>query len=163
MLPVFEFSDSDSKRRKINLGGSSSASSHAVILQQVRAQRTEREETRRRQENAIRLQAWWRGLQGARAFRKEIRSTFQQDITGITGLRCLLLMGDDEEALALWSNTIVSSGEGQIILLMNNPCAKFVSAGALFHLANGSQRGSWLTLVRQASYRLLCSVAKSPQ
>ena len=162
MLPVFEFGGAD-KRRKINLGGSSSVSSSTAILQQVRAQRIELQETRRRQENAIRLQAWWRGLREVRSTRKKMRALFEEDVTGITGLRCLVLMGSDEEALALWSSTMANSDEGCRFFRDDAPLAlTFSTTGALFLFAQGPQQASWLSLIRRVCRLLLCSVAKAP-
>jgi ubiquitin-protein ligase E3 C len=112
MLPLFGDSD---RRRKINLGGTSSATSQAAILDQAKARRTEREDNRRRQDNAIRLQAWWRGVREVRAVRRQMKYEFERDVTGLKGMRCLVLMGGDEDALALWSKTVVDSGEGEFV------------------------------------------------
>ena len=108
MLPSF----GNERRRPINLGGASSAASHADILEEAKNRRAERQTIKRRQENAVRLQAWWRGAVAARVARHEMRKTFEADITGISGLRCLVLIGRDEEVLARWSNAINSASEG---------------------------------------------------
>jgi ubiquitin-protein ligase E3 C len=108
MIPIF----GDERRRKMNLGGASSASSHAAILDQAKARRSERHDLRRRQENVVKLQAWWRGLKEARMVRSELKKAFEEDVTGITGLRCLVLTGRDEEVLGRWSSAMISSGEG---------------------------------------------------
>jgi ubiquitin-protein ligase E3 C len=107
MLPVF----GDDRRRLINLGGVSSASSHATILEQAKALRSERLDNKRKEEKAIRLQAWWRGLTAARTARAQMRTAFQDDVTGITGLRCLVLIGDDQ-MLAKWSEAVYAMGDG---------------------------------------------------
>ena len=112
MYSVFD----DDRMRKINLGGASTASSRAAILDQVQAQRNERSELKKRQENALAVQAWWRGLQEARSTRKAMRRMFEEDVDGITGLRCLVLIGRrDDEALAIWSSRMVDSGPGASI------------------------------------------------
>jgi ubiquitin-protein ligase E3 C len=161
MLPVFD----DNRRRRINLGGNSSATTHAAILDQAKARRSEREQNRKRNESAVRLQAWWRGLREVRGVRHELRTAFENDITGITGMRCLVLLGTDDEALGIWSRAMVSSGHGQSIL-SPPPLTigtESVLIEVLFHLAKGSDRSSWIVLVRQVTLLLLRSVAKSPR
>lgn len=100
MLPLF---GDERRRREINLGGSTSVTSQAAILDQARARRMEREAQRKREESAIRIQAWWRGAHEARRVRWQLRRVFQEQVTGITALRCLVLVGQDEELLSLWS------------------------------------------------------------
>ncbi|TFY75116.1 hypothetical protein EWM64_g8895 [Hericium alpestre] len=135
MIPLF----GDEKRRKINLGGSRSVSSHEAVLSQAKAQRTERQNIRRRQESALRIQAWWRGTHEARIVRRRLIARFQEDIRGLDGLRCLVLVAGNEEMLGQWSATVVNDGEA------------------------GPARESWLVLIRQAAVLLLQSVADSPQ
>jgi len=103
----------DDRKRKINLGGASSASSHAYIVDQARVRRIERLEQKQRQDNARRIQAWWRGLRQARRARKEISRAFDEDVTGITGMRCLILIGRREKhAVAVWSQRMIEGGPG---------------------------------------------------
>ena len=102
----------DDKRRKINLGGASSASSHAAILNQARAQRFERDKVRRQHESAVRIQAWWRGIRDTRALRRELQASFEQDVLGLSGLRCLVLIGSNDDLFGRWSGAIVCAGEG---------------------------------------------------
>jgi ubiquitin-protein ligase E3 C len=112
MLPVF----GDERKRKINLGGASSASTSSEILDQVKVQRNQRVEQKKKDDNAVKLQAWWRGLREERAARKELRKLFEDDVVGLTGLRCLVLIGRrDEEALAIWSSKMVESGPGALL------------------------------------------------
>lgn len=107
MLPLF----GDERRRQINLGGSSSATtSQAAILNQARARRVERETARKRQESAVAIQAWWRGITDARRVRQNLREQFAGDITGLTGLRCLVLIGPDTEFLDGWAAEVLSRG-----------------------------------------------------
>lgn len=111
MLPLF----GDERKRKINLGGASTASSHRAILEQARAQRDERSAQKRREASAIRVQAWWRGVQQARSVRLAMRRAFEGDVKGLVGLRCLVLMGArDEEALSVWSREMVGGGIGML-------------------------------------------------
>ena len=103
----------DERKRKINLGGAPSASSHAYIVDQARVQRLERLELKQRQDNARQIQAWWRGLRQARRVRKEILRAFNEDVTGITGMRCLILIGRREKhAVAVWSQRMIEGGPG---------------------------------------------------
>lgn len=108
MHPLFE-----ERRRPINLGGHSSSTSQVSILNEAKAKREARQNNKRRLQNAVRIQAWWRGMREAKVVRQELRRAFEQDITGVTGLRCLVLIGQDERALGMWSNAMVSSGEGR--------------------------------------------------
>ena len=113
MIPLF----GNERRRQINLGGSSSASSisHTTILNQARQRRLEREDNKRRHDNAIRLQAWWRGMRESRITRNEMRKLFMENVTSLTGLRCLVLIRD-EEILGKWSSAMIESGEGRLHL-----------------------------------------------
>ncbi|KAG1858820.1 HECT-domain-containing protein [Suillus subluteus] len=141
MLPLF----GDERRREINLGGSSSVTtSQAAILNQARARRIERETVRKRQESAVTIQAWWRGITDARRVRQELREQFIGDITGLTGLRCLVLIGQDIDFLDRWA-------------------AEALSQGSLFGLAHGSDREHWLVLMRQVFFLLLRSVSDRPR
>jgi ubiquitin-protein ligase E3 C len=110
MIPLF----GNERKRQINLGGHSSSASHDSILNEAKAKREARQDQKRRLHNAVRIQAWWRGMREARAVRQELRKTFEQDVTGMMGLRCLVLVGQDERALAMWSTAMVSSGEGEM-------------------------------------------------
>jgi len=109
MLPTF----GSERRRPINLGGATSVSSQAAILEEAKSRRLERQNVKRRQEKAIKLQAWWRGVNEAKAARNAMRKAFEDDPTGITGLRCVVLIGKDEEILGKWSTTMVNAGEGK--------------------------------------------------
>ena len=110
MLPLF--GADDRKRRNINLGGRSSSASHTSILDEARLRREERLSQVKRQQSAIRIQAWWRGKREARVVRAQLRHTLDQDPTGINGLRSVVLIGQDEESLAIWSRHALKSGEG---------------------------------------------------
>ncbi|OAX36693.1 HECT-domain-containing protein [Rhizopogon vinicolor AM-OR11-026] len=140
MLPVF----GDNRRREINLGGSSSVTSQAAILNQARARRIEREAIRKRQESAVTIQAWWRGISVARRVRQQLREQFTGDVTGLTGLRCLVLIGQDDDVLDRWATEVLSQG-------------------SLFSLAGGADREHWLVLMRQVTFLLLRSVSDRPR
>ncbi|KAK7006156.1 HECT-domain-containing protein [Favolaschia claudopus] len=142
MLPLF----GDENRRKINLGGSSSVSTLSSITDQAKARRIERTEQKRRNDSATRIQAWWRAVSGIRAAKKIMRSSFEADIEGLTGLRCMVLIGVDQQLLGKWSQTIVANGEA-----------------SLFAPSVGSNRSSWQVLIRQAFVLLLRATAASPK
>ncbi|KAJ7755509.1 HECT-domain-containing protein [Mycena metata] len=142
MLPLF----GDENRRKINLGGSSSVSTLSAITGQAKARRVERTEQKRRNDSAIQIQAWWRGVSAIRHAKKDMRRAFERDVNSLTGLRCAVLIGMDEVVLGKWSQTIVAKGEG-----------------SLFAHAVGPDQSSWLVLVRQICVLLMRSVAASPQ
>jgi ubiquitin-protein ligase E3 C len=110
MLPVF----ANEKRRKINLGGQVSVQTHDSIVNQARARREEREDRRRQHESAVRIQAWWRGSREARSVRRELYTVFQRDPLSISGLRCLVLIGGNDQVLGTWSAAVVGSGEGTL-------------------------------------------------
>lgn len=109
MLPLF----GDERRRQINLGGSSTVSSLSAITDQAKARRIERTEQKRKNDSAIRIQAWWRGVSAIRTAKAQMRQSFESDIEGLTGLRCMVLIGMDQEVLGKWSQTIAVKGEGQ--------------------------------------------------
>ncbi len=109
------FGDAPNKRRRqINLGGAHTATTHNDILQEAKLRRIQRDDHRRRQDAARRIQHSWRGYAARRDVRTRLRSTFEQDITSLTGLRCLVLLGQDEEALGRWSTVVLSSRQGAL-------------------------------------------------
>jgi len=108
MIPAFN----DDRKRKINLGGVLTVATPAAIINRVHEERSMRAQQKRRVEKAIRLQAWWRGIREARYAKIEMRKAFEADVTGITGMRCLVLIGKDEEVLSRWSKAMLELGEG---------------------------------------------------
>ncbi|KAF6755672.1 hypothetical protein DFP72DRAFT_1169496 [Ephemerocybe angulata] len=138
MLPFYE----NERKRKINLGGSTRVSSASDLLDSVKAQREARLEQKRRQDSALRIQAFYRGRSQASATKEEVRKMFRNDVLGITGLRCLVLLGLDEAALGIWSQTVCSTAPDQV-----------------FALSKGQ---SWLTLVQRVALSVLTSVSRSP-
>ena len=87
-------------------------STHAAIIDRVREERSIRAQQKRRVEKAIRIQAWWRGIRESKRTKVEMRKAFEADVTGITGLRCLVLIGRDEEVLSRWSKAMLELGKG---------------------------------------------------
>jgi ubiquitin-protein ligase E3 C len=108
MIPVFN----DDRKRKINLGGVVPATTPAAIIDRVREERLVRAQQKRRVEKAVRIQAWWRGIRESRYAKIDLRKAFEADVTGITGLRCLVLIGKDEEVLSQWSKAMLELGNG---------------------------------------------------
>jgi ubiquitin-protein ligase E3 C len=112
MFPIFN----DDRKRKINLGGVFSVATSATIIDQVHEERSIRAQQKRRIQKAIQIQSWWRGVREARYAKIEMRKSFEADITGITGLRCLVLIGKDEEVLSRWSKAMLELGQGTLSL-----------------------------------------------
>ncbi|KAJ7440766.1 HECT-domain-containing protein [Mycena galericulata] len=126
--------------RQVNLGGSSGPS-HADIIQEARSLRNLRQHQKLQFDSAVCIQARWRGIMCRRAVRSQMGAIFERDILGISGLRCLVLLGEDE-MLAKWSTAVLSDGDGQ-----------------LFHLSQGTFRENWLVLIRKAVLLLIESAA----
>ncbi|KAH9890126.1 HECT-domain-containing protein [Cubamyces lactineus] len=136
------FGDSPNKRRReINLGGSQTATSHNDILQQAKLRRLQRNDLKRRQDSATRIQHWWRGRMALNAVRQQLRHTYEQDITSLTGLRSLVLLGQDEDALGRWSSLVSSSRKD--VLTQSDP--------------------STVVLLQRLSLMLLKSVSADPR
>ena len=108
-IPLF----AEEGRRRINLGGTSSAVSHATIIDSARLKRLERLEQKRRHDSACKLQEWWRGIIETKQLKKELKARFEADVLGIDGMRCLVLLDNDEEALAVWSRAVLASESGK--------------------------------------------------
>lgn len=47
-----------------------------------------------------------------RNVRQQLRQSFAQDVMGVNGLRCMVLIGKDEEVLGHWSTTLTSGDQG---------------------------------------------------
>ncbi|THH29658.1 hypothetical protein EUX98_g4538 [Antrodiella citrinella] len=131
------------RRREINLGGSMTASTSTSILQDAKARRAQREQLKRMEDGAARIQACWRCAVQRRQVKKALRERFEKDVTGTTGLRCLVLVGADEAVLGTWSAAMVSGGNDRLSNSLSDP--------------------SWATLLPRAMFLLLQSVAKDPQ
>ncbi|EMD40028.1 hypothetical protein CERSUDRAFT_46274 [Gelatoporia subvermispora B] len=145
MIPIFG-DDPSKRRREINLGGTHSATSYSDILEEAKARRTQRQDQKRRNDSATRIQAWWRGVSSKRAIRQQIRQRFEEDITGLNGLRSLVLLGQDETALGMWSEAMMQDDLDGLLLHEARPTGE-----------------SWRVLLRKASVVLLHSVSKDPQ
>ncbi|KIK27397.1 hypothetical protein PISMIDRAFT_93249 [Pisolithus microcarpus 441] len=158
MLPLF--GDEHRRKRAIDLGGSKSATSHAAILEQAKAQRFKREVLRRREESALKIQSWWRGTLEARCVKRHMRQLFLQDMTSLTGLRCLVLIGQDDDLLQQWSAAMSVDdckwpSSCRLTLV-------HVHTDLLFGGAGSQDKAHWLTLLCRVSVLLITSVAKAP-
>ncbi|GBE82990.1 HECT-domain-containing protein [Sparassis latifolia] len=140
MIPVFG-DDPIKRRREINLGGAHSAVSYSDILNDAKAKRLRRLDVKRREEAAISIQAWWRGHSEARFVKQNLLCTFQEDVTSLRGLRCLVLIGQDEEALGAWSAAVVN-GQQDVLLQAD---------------------ASWRFLLRRTALLLLRSLSNAPE
>jgi len=156
------FNFGDERKRKINLGGVSGSTSHTAILQRVQNERLARQEQKRRTDSAVKIQAWYRGLHEARRMKQEMRKAFASDVLGLTGLRCLVLIGRDEEVLGQWARAVLDGGEGESSLDIDSGSSYKLISGQVFSPAKGAHATSWLVLIRQASLLLLQSVADDP-
>lgn len=107
------FGDNPTKRRReINLGGQINTASQFSILQDAKERREQRNQQRRRVESATRIQSWWRGRKDASQVRSQLRTTFERNISNLTGLRCLVLIGKDEALLTEWAKVMLSDTAG---------------------------------------------------
>ena len=111
MLPLFD--GPNKRKRTINLGGISSASSHDAVLQAAKVQRAERHAQKQQRDAALHLQAWWRGCVHRRRLREELRKRFDDDVRSVDAMRCLIILRRDEDRLALWSKTLLEMDEGE--------------------------------------------------
>jgi ubiquitin-protein ligase E3 C len=112
MLPLFGADDASSKRRRqINLGGTSSGASQASLLEQAKARRDERDAQRRKHDAAVRIQSWWRRYRERRTVRSQLKEVVRNDTKGVRGLRALVLIGRDGEALSIWATAMDSPGK----------------------------------------------------
>ncbi|TFK19059.1 ubiquitin protein ligase [Coprinopsis marcescibilis] len=149
---MFPFED-HSRKRKINLGGSSRATTQADILGQVRQQRQARLEIKRREDAAVAIQAWWRAKLEWRVVRMQLWAQFQADLGAGDGaglqelraMRCLMLLKDYKDAMGVWTASLNSGGQERVFALAKTPFAQ-----------------SWLVLVKIFAIELLKLIAASP-
>ncbi|KAG6810699.1 hypothetical protein H0H92_010698 [Tricholoma furcatifolium] len=146
--PVHRMYFPDENRRKINLGGATTALSHSTILSNARAQRSERLEAQKRSEAAAKLQGWYRGHRETQRVMKHLKEIFENDTCGLQGLRALVIIGrTDEDAVRQWCE-IMASGSGEELFAIPR--------------TNNAIQENWLVLIRQMAWLLLRAVAKAP-
>jgi len=134
MFPTF----GGESKRQINLGGRSTATSSSYLLSRAQAERARREEDRRRSESAVKIQAWFRGARHARDVRREMKNVFMEQPTSLTGLRSLVLLRRDEEALRIWSDAI---GDGcKSVCFSFGVFLTYDSPGIYFHERAGRSK-----------------------
>jgi ubiquitin-protein ligase E3 C len=95
MLP-FDL-NTDRRRKQINLGGASSSTSYSTILDQAKLRREERIEHKRRTDNAVKVQAWWRGMKEQQRVRTELKLNLEgalnrNELFGLDTLRMLVIV-----------------------------------------------------------------------
>ncbi|EIN13090.1 HECT-domain-containing protein [Punctularia strigosozonata HHB-11173 SS5] len=151
------FGAGDDKRRRINLGGTSSATSHTSIIDQAKARRLEREAHKRRTDAAVKVQSLWRGVSTREAICKDLKGELdvgrmmnvddlpqaERDARSLRNLRITVLLGDDE-TLDAWA-------------------ASLPDEAAILEPLRKSEREHWAVLLRRATVLLLRSVAASPR
>lgn len=99
----------------MNLGGVSSVSSQAAILDQVKARREERLNAKRQLDSAIAIQSWWRATSAATVVRRELRAAFDAGSASdsVHWTRCLVFGGVSDVRLAKWSSVMSQNNFGE--------------------------------------------------
>ncbi|KDR68278.1 hypothetical protein GALMADRAFT_146508 [Galerina marginata CBS 339.88] len=95
---------------------------------------------------ARRIQVWWRRVLEVREAKKPLRRIFESDVTGLTGLRCLVLIGVHDDVLGTWAKAMIQLGP-----------EAFLARGL------GEHGTSWLVLMRKAALLLVLSLAYVPR
>lgn len=114
-MSLFDFDSNPTKRRRqINLGGLPSATPASDILNDAKLRRSQRQDQKRKQDSATSIQSWWRAVQSSRDVKRRLRERFVEDVGGLDGLRCLVLLGQDEEMLGMWSFGWTQYGRGML-------------------------------------------------
>ncbi|KAK1225905.1 ubiquitin-protein ligase (E3) [Marasmius sp. AFHP31] len=127
MLPLLTGTDTTSSRRRINLGGASSASSIAQLtLESTKARRNERLEHYRRVDAAVEIQAWWRGVLGRRGVRERLSK--ELDLSGgkwdVGSVRTVCFVGNENgnsDVVGRWSRGVVESGKMDVSVMSSHP------------------------------------------
>ncbi|KAF8339580.1 uncharacterized protein EI90DRAFT_2254957 [Cantharellus anzutake] len=108
-----------SRQRHINLGGASSTTSHASIIDNVKAKRNERLDATRRVQSAIRIQSWYRGRSQSKKAREKFREQFDQGSGGVQWTRYLVVAWSgspsDRDRLHRWSQIMNTGGRPAIL------------------------------------------------
>ncbi|TFY50448.1 hypothetical protein EVJ58_g11046, partial [Rhodofomes roseus] len=155
MIPLFG-QDDLRRRKEINLGGARSAS-YSDILQEAKAKRSQRHDLKRKQDSATKIQAWWRGVSRKQQTRRDLKQVFVGDVSGLTGLRCLVLLGVDQDALGIWSSAVASGRQG--VWLSRMPLTAIsLRVDILLHTED-----NWRVLLRKTSVLLLQAIASEPE
>ncbi|KAH7101855.1 HECT-domain-containing protein [Auriculariales sp. MPI-PUGE-AT-0066] len=136
----------DERRKKMNLGGVSSVTTHATILADAQARREERINAKRRQDSATMIQSWWRSSREAQVVRRQLRDAFDRGADSVVWTRYLVFGGVSEDRLGRWST----------VMSQNN-------FAALIQPFTTAERESWLVLVRRVSIILLRSISTAPE
>jgi len=96
------------ERKQINLGGASSTISRGQALDKVKRQRLTRENARKRDQAATKLQTWWRKIRAQKSMRTECRLLFDTDPSTLVALQSLVLLQDDVDRMHRWSTTMTN-------------------------------------------------------
>ncbi|KDR68241.1 hypothetical protein GALMADRAFT_146481 [Galerina marginata CBS 339.88] len=103
-----------------------------------------------RRERVVKIQAWWRRMLEVRAAKKPLKQIFEGDVMGLTGLRCLVLIGAHDDVLGKWARAMMQRGP-------------LTPIDAMLAQALGEYSTSWLVLMRKAAWLLVLSLAYKPE
>lgn len=137
----------DDRRRRINLGGVQSTSTHQAVLEQTHTLRSQRQQQKRAQEAASVIQARWRAHVQRQIVRRQLLDAFDKEPLGtVMSTRLLVLAGGEETRLSKWAHAAVQAGNS-----------------ALWQPYMGPEAASWLVLVRQIAVMILRATSRAPQ
>jgi ubiquitin-protein ligase E3 C len=159
MLPFL----SEPNRRRINLGGSTSAATHASVLDQAKARRQEREALRRQEQCALQIQAWFRGRSDARRAMLRLQQSFDPVKDVPNALRYILLFGrKDPLRLHQISQTILCQPQRACISLLLL-CSVITIYIAFLDPLDGPDGVNWVNLLRRLSVIILHDIHHQPR
>ncbi|CEH16441.1 hect-domain-containing protein [Ceraceosorus bombacis] len=158
----YNFTGSLSQRR-INLGGSNaSGSSSAQIAASARADRAARQEIRRRESSALRLQAWWRACKCRREIRRECADEFWRDAGRVESEREVVQVIRMTRSL-IWALRGNQRGVADMIEAWSHVLIEKDLLFAPFVDANTSAPRSWAVQLRLLVQPLIsCLAYKAP-
>ncbi|PWN40258.1 HECT-domain-containing protein [Ceraceosorus guamensis] len=158
----YNFTGSLSQRR-INLGGSNaSGTSSAQIAASARADRAARQEIRRRESSALRLQAWWRACTCRREIGRKCADEFWRDVGSAEREREVVQVISMTRSL-IWALKGNQRGVADMIEAWAHVLIEEDLLFAPFVDANTSAARSWATQLRLLVQPLIsCLAYKAP-
>ena len=174
MLP-FTTQESIAKRN-INLGGATSQSSHAAILDRARLLRNARRDERKKEDAALRIQKWLISQREIHALRANLRTQFDLGPHGCSSLEVdetvkFLLISKMDGASCVhsqdmryvtWTRLLLLSGADESRLSRWSREMSDISYDHLMGPFRGIHKESWIVLIRQIALLLLRSAARDP-
>lgn len=91
-------------------------------------------------ENAIWIQAWYRGVRDTRIAKVEMWRAFEADVMGLTYLRCLVLIGKNDTVLGKGS---WNSAQVRLFPFFDHECA---------HVQKNTSFPRWMDHIAQAGW-----------